>query len=310
MKQINWNSLYGFWLVARHHSFTDAARTLPFGSVQALQKRVRTLENSENLNLRLLRSRGAKGVELTETGRRILALVAPVFSDFHRLADELRGEDSGPLHICSTVFSSLHYLPDLISAFSPKFPNVSIHVSLGEEAYVIGMLESGESDFGICSPFALPSNCEVKASIPMHVEIVVPSGHRFSRGVASWGDLLLEPLVLPERSSVVRRAFEVLMREKNLSDKIRIKAELTTPELSLEAVRAGLGVALLVVGPGLNFRGVARVVPPPGLPTLRLCLLCRRARYLSKYMRCFVEVAVNAFQRAPQSLQKQTRARR
>ena len=310
MKQINWNALYSFWLVAQHRSFTDAARTLPFGSVQALQKRVRTLENPENLNLRLLRSRGTRGVELTESGRRILSLIAPVFSDFHRLADELRGEDSGPLHICSTVFSSMHYLPDLVSAFSPKFPNVSVHVSLGEEAYVIGMLESSQADFGICSPFALPGNCEVKASIPMQVEIVVPSGHRLSRGVASWTDLLLEPLVLPERSSVVRRAFEVLMREKNLSGKIRINAELTTPELSLEAVRAGLGVALLVVGPRLNFRDVARAVPPPGLPALRLCLLCRRDRYLSNYMRCFAEVAVSVFQMAPQSLQKQTRVRR
>ncbi|MFB3924260.1 MAG: LysR family transcriptional regulator [Terriglobia bacterium] len=310
MKQINWNSLYGFWLVAKHHSFTEAARALPFGSAQALQKRVRTLENSENLDLQLLRSRGAKGVELTESGRRILALVSPVFNDLHRLADELRGEDSGPLHISSTVFSSLHYLPDLISAFSPKFPDVSIHVSLGEEPYVIGMLESAQADFGICSPFILPSNCEVKACIPMRVEIVVPRGHHFSRGVAAWKDLLLEPLVLPERSSVVRRAFDVLMHEKNLSSRIRIQAEVTTPELSVEAVRAGLGVALLVAGPRLNYRGLSRTVPPPGLPALNLCLLCRRDRYLSKYMRGFAEVAANLFAAASQSLQQQMRGRR
>ena len=56
--------MYGFWLVAEHHSFAHAARALPFGSTQALHKRVRTLENRENLNMRLLRSRGVKGVSI------------------------------------------------------------------------------------------------------------------------------------------------------------------------------------------------------------------------------------------------------
>ena len=100
------------------------------------------------------------------------------------------------------------------------------------------------------------------------------------------------------------------MHEKNLSGKIRIMAEVTTPELSLEAVRAGLGVALLVAGPRLNYRGVARTAPPPGFPALHLCLLCRRDRYLSKYMRCFAEVALSLFESAPQPLQKQTRTHR
>jgi DNA-binding transcriptional LysR family regulator len=304
MRHINWNSVYEFWLVAKHHSFTDAARALPFGSVQALHKRVRVLENSENLDLPLLRSRGTKGVDLTESGRRIFAMVAPMFGDFDRLADELRGEDSGPLYLSATAFSSSNYLPEFVSAFSPKFPHVSIHLSLGEESQVIAMLESGKADFGVCSPIVLPSSCEVKASVSMQVGIAVPPGHRLSRGVASWSDLLQEPLVLPERTSAVRRAFEDLMHHKKLSGKINIKAEVTTPELSLHAVSAGLGVALLAIGPHLNLQNLILTAPPSGMPVMRLCLLCRRDRYLSKYMRYFTESAKCVFRESTQLLQK------
>src|SRR5579872_5078812 len=104
MHNINWNAVYGFCLVSEHHSFAHAARALPFGSIQALHKRVRTLESKENLNLKLLRSRGVKGIELTEAGQRVFQLVAPVFRDFERLTAELRGEDSGSLHIAATAF--------------------------------------------------------------------------------------------------------------------------------------------------------------------------------------------------------------
>jgi DNA-binding transcriptional LysR family regulator len=105
MPDINWNAVYGFWLVAEHGSFAAAARSLPRGSVQALQKRVRGLEKKHNLNLRLLRSRGAKGVELTEAGRRLYELLNPVFESFDALAGELRDEASGPLTVAMSTSS-------------------------------------------------------------------------------------------------------------------------------------------------------------------------------------------------------------
>jgi DNA-binding transcriptional LysR family regulator len=79
MVDINWNAVYGFWLVSKYGSFAEAARALPRGTVQGLNKRVRQLESEQNLNLKPFRSRGIKGVELTESGRRLVALVDPVY---------------------------------------------------------------------------------------------------------------------------------------------------------------------------------------------------------------------------------------
>jgi len=291
VSDINWNAVYGFWLVGEHHSFAAAARVLPRGSVQALHKRVRTLE--ESLEFRLLRSRGIKGVELTEAGRRVFELIAPVFRDFDRLAAELRGEDSGPLHVAATEFASHNFLPEILSAFSPLFPNVSIHVHMRTTADVIGMVESGRVDFGICSPPASLAKCVVKVEMPLPSAILVPRRHRFHGGIRSWKDLLEEPLILPERDSLLRTAFDQVMEREKLVRDLHVKAELTAPGLAVQAVRAGLGVALVSVGPRLlgSLQGVLLLDPPAGLPGMRLAVVCQSSRYLPRYMQRFLDAA-------------------
>jgi DNA-binding transcriptional LysR family regulator len=302
MPDINWNALYGFWLTAEHRSFADASRDLPRGSAQALHKRVRALEGQENLNLKLLRSRGVKGVELTEAGRRVYELVDPVFRDFDRLIAELRGEGGGRLEIAATAFSSNHYVPAMIAAFGPMFPQVSVHLQMCESAEVIGLVESGAVDFGICAPFSgKPDGSEVKASTSLRTEIIAPLRHPLAGKSFQWADVVREPLVLPTRTSVLRQAFDELMRRENLSARVRVRAELTTPELSVEAVRAGFGIALIAVGPrlGKDLHGLWRTSPPPGLPNLEVGISCRTDRYLPRYMQCFLAIATEVLHRKP-----------
>lgn len=303
MNDINWNAVHAFWLIAEHRSFALAARAIPRTSVQALRKRVRTLENEQNLNLRLLGSRGTKDVELTEAGRQVFRLVAPLFRDFERLIAELRGEDSGALQLAATAFSSNNYVAEILAAFSPHFPDVSIHLHLQHPAEVIRLVESGSVDFGICAPPKALVNCEVRASVPLRLEVILPRGHRLRKGIPSWRELLREPLILPERGSMVRKAFEDLLERRNLAGEVRLAAEMTTRELSAQAVRAGLGIALAVVGPGPVQRlpGVVSLPPPPGLPAVKLALLSRKDRYLSKYMRRFAAVTAAVFRRRTQS---------
>jgi DNA-binding transcriptional LysR family regulator len=297
VKDINWNAVYGFWLVAERGSFAAAARTLPRGSVQALHKRVRTLESEQHLNLPLLRSRATKGVELTEAGQRLFDLASPAFRAFEGLTAEIRREDTGPLLLAGTVFGSNSYVAKIVSQFSPQFPCVSIHLTLREPLDVIRMVESGEVDFGICSPTSALTDCEAKVRIPMRSTVILPRGHRLSKGIPSWRELVKESLILPERGSLLTKIFEDLIEQQGLSSAIRVTAQMTTPELSAAAVRAGLGVALVATGPGSlpKLRGMLRVDPPPGLAKMSLSILCRKKRYLPKYMRHFLAVASRVF---------------
>ena len=297
MNDINWNAIFGFWLVADSRSFAAAARALPRGSVQALHKRVRTLE--AELQLRLLRSRGTKGVELTEAGRRVFEVVAPIFRDFDRLIAELRGENSGPLHIAATGFACHNFLPDIFSVFGPRFPNVSVHVHMRETAEVLSMVEALHVDFGLCVPPAELGKCEIRVKVPLPAAILVSQNHRFRRGVRSWKEVVEEPLILPERESLLRIHFDQLMDREQLSGCVHVKGELTAPGLCVEAVRSGLGVGLVEVGPRL-LAGLERVValePPPGLPEMNLAIICHKGRYFTKYMQSFLDVSKGALQR-------------
>jgi DNA-binding transcriptional LysR family regulator len=302
MTDINWNALYAFWLVAENHSFAAASRVLQHGSPQALHKRVRTLE--DDLKLRLLRSRGTKGLELTEGGRRVYELVSPIFRDIDRLTTELRGEDSGPLHVAASNFSAHDFVPDILSVFCPKFPNVSVHLHMREPQDVVALAESGRVDFGICAFLTRLEKCEVKAETPLPLAILVPKGHRFRNGIPSWKELLREPLILPEPGTLIRSIFDELVNRQKLSGRLHVNAELSsTPDISAGAVRAGLGVALVARGryTGMNCRGVLQVDPPPGLRQVRLSVICQKGRYLPKYMHSFLEAAAGVMRQDPRT---------
>lgn len=295
MVDINWNAAYGFWLVAKHGSFADAARALPRGSVQALHKRVRGLEAKSNLSLGLLRSRGVKGVRLTDAGKRLYEYLDLVFRDFDRLTSDLREETSGKLEIAATSFVANNYLQKLITTFCTQYSDVSIHLNVCETPEVMALVGNGRADVGICSPLsAVPGTVAVMAC-PMLFQLLVPADRNYPQHFTSWREVVQFPLILPERTSALRQGFEALMRKEGLATVIQIKAELTTPELSLEATRAGLGLALVAIGPRFPHRP-ARIIclnPPPGLPRLNLAVLYEKDAYIPKYMNAFIQTVVS-----------------
>ncbi len=289
MLDVNWNALYGFWVVAEHRSFSAAARALPRGTVQALYKRVRQLEEPQNLNLKLFRSRGVKGVELTEAGSRLYRLLDPPFRSVARLISELQDEDRGPLVVAMTGYCAYNYGPRIIPGFQKRFPNVSLTIRVLPAANIIALLEKGHADIGLCSPPTIAKHLTTGVSAHLPIEIIATRGHALASGPITWKDVVREPLVIPARNSRFRLEFERLMYRKNLSSQLRVVTEVNEGELAVAAVRSGVGVAIIGVGPRLipHLSGLARIAPPPGLPKQEVAILHRSDRYLPAYMRAF-----------------------
>jgi len=298
MPDVNWNAIYGFWLVAKYGSFAEAARALPRGTVQALNKRVRQLESAQNLDLRLFRSRGVKGVELTEAGLRLHALLDPVFTSFDVLAGELRGEDSGSLALATNGFAAYNYVPEILTSFHKAFPMILTSLRVRNSTEVISLVDKGLVDFGIGAMPIGPTSLASAARMPSRVRLVALRGHRLVHGSITWTEVVRERLVLHERTSMLRQAFEDLLRRKNLTPKLQIAAEVDSSELAFEMVRAGFGVALVPIGhrDGARLKGLATIRPPQGLPDLDGAILYRADRYLPKYMTWFLETATNIIQ--------------
>ena len=290
---INWNAIYGFWLVAKCGSFAEAARRIPSGTVQALHKRIRQLEREEGLNLKLLKSRGVKGIDLTEAGRQLHKLIDPVFSSFDLLAAELRQEDSGPLTLATTGFAAHNYVPQVLASFHAVFPKVSVSVRVRSEADVISLAESGQVDFAIGASPAEPGTLVVTARTRLMFRLVAPRDHDWPRTPITWAQIMQRPLILHERASVLRRALEELLTRRGLISRLNIAAEATTPELATEMVRGGFGVALIPLGPRLaeSLQDLSVVEPPPGLPNVDIAVMQKRGLYLPTYMERFREIA-------------------
>lgn len=292
MSDLNWNAVYGFWLVARHGSFTAAARALPRGSVQALHKRIRQLEGPENLALRLLKSRGVKGVELTEAGRRLYEHADGIFRSFGPLVEELRGEDGGPLAVGVTSFVSTSFMPAILNAYYPLFPHVALRVIVRDSSIdVFRLVEEGQVDFAICSPPQVSRRLHASLSVPLQVELISRVGewHARDNGL-SWERIISEPLVLLDRSNLVREAFEAVLYRRGILSQLRIGAEVSNPDLALEAVKAGYGSAIIPIGPRLlsGVPGIDRKPLPRGLSSFRICILHSSFGYLPRYAREFL----------------------
>jgi DNA-binding transcriptional LysR family regulator len=304
MPDLNWNAVYAFWLVATHGSFAEAARSLPRGSVQALHKRVRRLETKENLGLTLFRSRGVKGVELTDAGRHLMQTLDPIFKSFDVIAGDLRGEASGSLKVAMTRYVSYNFGEALVTAFHHQFPAVSIELLERPMLEVISLAEKGQVDFGLGSPPVGNSPLNVSQTHPIRMEFLAPRGHRLAQGRVTWDEIAKEPLILPERGTMGRWAFDKLMfRRRSSAGPLRIAGEVSSAELALAAVKAGLGLAFVAIGPRLekHIRGMTRIAPPPGLPRVEVAVYCREDRYMPKFMKAFFDLAIEVLGDSPKN---------
>jgi len=128
------NALADFNLVATHGGFGRASRASR-RSKATLSRRVADLE--EQLGLRLI-ERGAKGLELTEAGQRLLSRTeGPMHEveDAFRSAREALGKVSGRLRVAAPILFSQLAMGRLAAEFRQLYPEVTLEV-VGEDRVV------------------------------------------------------------------------------------------------------------------------------------------------------------------------------
>jgi DNA-binding transcriptional LysR family regulator len=237
-----------------------------------------------------------KGVELTEAGRQVQQLVNPVFSSFDHLTAELRGEKTGTLRVATTALGAYNYIPRILADFRAAFPTVSVSVRIRSEAEVIALAESGLVDFAIAAAPAHSERLTATAKTRISFHLVASRDHRWPAGSLSWGQVLEQPLIVPERVSGIRLSLEDLLTRRKLISKLVVSAEVTSAELAVELVRSGFGVALIPYAPRLaeSLVDLCVVDVPPGLTEKNIAVMHNNELYQPTYMRRFLEIAALA----------------
>jgi LysR family nitrogen assimilation transcriptional regulator len=272
---MNLTQLRYFVRVAEMGSFSKAAIELDVAQ-PALSRQVRLLET--DLRVTLLQRTG-RGVLLTDAGKRlfdhavaILQLVARAREDLSANRDEATGRIVVGL---PPSMGRMLTLP-LVDQFERTMPKARLAIVEGLSAHIVEWISTGRVDLGLIhNPDANPAIetlhvldeplCLISAGKPGKAA-KDPAPLRF-------GELVQQPLVVPEQSHAIRRLLETQAALAGL--KLNIAYEVSSVQAILELVLHGHGHAVLapsaVVASGLG--ASLRVRPlAEGVMTSTLCI--------------------------------------
>lgn len=235
-----------FAKVAELGSFSRAAEAL-FLTQPTISEHVRALEDEVGVQLLDRLGRGATptraGHLLLGYARRMLALSR----EAHQAIDRFQGRMSGELIVGGSTIPGEYVLPALIGQFKGKYPDISISLLIGSTRRVSEWLEEGRVEVGVVGARPVSRTLEAKELMPDELVVVVPAAHAWAtRRTATLAELQKEPMVVRERGSGSREAVEHALQEAGVSlADLRVVGEMGSTQAVKQAVRAGVGIALL-----------------------------------------------------------------
>jgi len=138
--------------VARSDLNVSEAALALFTSQPGVSKQIRLLE--DELGVDIFIRHGKRLVGITQPGRQVLALADRMLRDMENLRQvgrEFTDEATGSLGIATTHTQARYVLPQVIQAFSVRYPKVRLSLHQGNPNQVCDYVLSGEADIAIAT---------------------------------------------------------------------------------------------------------------------------------------------------------------
>jgi LysR family transcriptional regulator, low CO2-responsive transcriptional regulator len=235
--------LKAFHAVAQQGGFSKAAIVLSL-TQPAISDHVRKLEEAHGVQLFL---RAARGVVLTETGRKLYAITERLFEAEAQASELLmKAETLEEGHLTIGADAAVHVLQH-INRFKKEFPRIAVKLVAGNSADLISKLLTFAIDIAVTAEH--PQNDSIGCFKLREDRLVVVAprqtlllkGSRVS--LSAFADI---PLILREPGSTTRRLLLEELQRRNLSPRNTIEVE--GRETVVESVAQGLGVAVMSRG--------------------------------------------------------------
>ncbi|GHG60032.1 LysR family transcriptional regulator [Streptomyces griseocarneus] len=237
-------------------SFTAAARALDI-SQSAVSHAISSLEKELGVGLM---KRDRTGIELTETGRRVLAHTRAVLMHSEQMrhaANNSPADLRGRIRIGTSQSFACRLLPALMTALRTRHPQLEIELRDGPDMQIADWLRGYAIDVGIVT---LPK--KELSTIPLlqdRMYAVLPTGHRLAQNAGlRVQQLSTEPLLLPVggMEAMVRAMFRTVGLEPDIAYRVQdVNALLAMvagghgitvlPSLAMPVMPAGLRVVPL-----------------------------------------------------------------
>jgi DNA-binding transcriptional LysR family regulator len=235
-----------FAKVAELGSFSRAADAL-FLTQPTVSEHIRALEDELGVQLLDRLGRGATptraGRLFLDYSRRILGLAR----EARQAIDQFQGRMSGELVVGGSTIPGEYILPALIGQFKSKYPEILISLMIGPSREVTGWVEDGRVEVGVVGSHPSARVLDSRELMADDIVLVVPTGHPWSaRGTVTVAELQGEPLILRERGSGSREAFERALDDARVElSSFRIAGEMASTQAIKQAVRAGVGLSVI-----------------------------------------------------------------
>ncbi len=315
-RAVNLKQLEYFVHVAELGSFSKASLVLGIAQ-PALSRQVRALEVDLRETLLL---RNGRGVALTEAGQRlfehgvgILQSVAQAREDMGASRDEPVGRIT--IGLPPTIGRQLT-LP-LVDGFRQKLPRARLAIVEGLSSHIVEWITTGRVDVGLLYNPEAQAGLEIKRLLEEPLCLVQRCTSPAKKGGAApqlaiaLAELSGLPLIVPERSHVIRRLLETQAALAGL--KLDIAWEVSSIGSIIDLVCAGYGHAVLtasaVAASGHASEMMATPLTDPPLQSV-LCMATSAHKRPGPLMRHATSLLTELARRLPQGDEAPGRPRR
>jgi DNA-binding transcriptional LysR family regulator len=236
--------LKSYCLVVETKSFSRAAQAKHM-TQSAMSRLIKSLE--EELGVTLLHRKG-KVVLPTAEGKLLYEHAKKILEDYSRMELDIgtstrTAKDS--LRLGASRTPAVHLLPQALYDFSRTHPNVRIDLSVCKTASVLRDLREGKIDVGIVEGPIPDRSFSFESVVEDEVVIIAPEDHALTRKkTVTMQDLASEQFILPDPGSGTRELADGFFRDAGIdARRIKVRMTLGSPELIVQMVQAGLGIA-------------------------------------------------------------------
>ncbi len=235
-----------FVKVAEFKSFSKAAEAL-FLTQPTVSEHIRTLE--QELGVRLL-DRLGRGAEVTRAGQLLFTHATRILQlqrEARQAMDQFQGKLVGELAVGASTIPGEYVLPPLLGRFRDKFPDISVTLLIADSRQVVDWVAEGKVELGVVGARLGHRSVEFRELMPDEMVLVVPATHPWhGRERVEAAELSGQPLLLRERGSGTRAAFEAALTEAGLDlGDFRVVGEMGSTQAIKQAIKAGVGVSVL-----------------------------------------------------------------
>lgn len=234
------------WEVAHHDLNVSATAQSLYTSQPGISKQIRLLE--DELGIEVFARSGKHLTHVTPAGEAVLKAAGEVLrkiDSIKQVAQEYSNEEKGSLSIATTHTQARYALPDTITSFIDRYPDVALHMHQGTPMQIAELAADGSVDFAIATEaMELFSDLIMMPCYRWNRCVVVPKDHPLAQvSKLSIQDLADQPLVTYVFGFTGRSKLDDAFVNHGLAPRVVFTA--TDADVIKTYVRLGLGIGIV-----------------------------------------------------------------